>query len=183
MSKIDTLVQKFREHIQLPWAAGKAPAERVIFLIYDPADERHLLTKIDEFAHASRVAEHPWKAIDISNEFGTWLATHKYREGLFEDPTAIADAVDEGFLDHLEAEISIHAGDKAHQEDAAVAIYGTGSLFNLLRVRKLVEKMAPKIQGRLVVFFPGRYENNDYHLLNRIDGWDYLAVPIVAGNR
>jgi hypothetical protein len=34
------------------------------------------------------------------------------------------------------------------------------------------------IQGRLVVFFPGQFERNNYRLLDARDGWNYLAVPI-----
>ena len=34
--------------------------------------------------------------------------------------------------------------------------------------------------GRLLVFFPGSYENNNYRLLDGYDGWNYLAVPITA---
>ena len=34
------------------------------------------------------------------------------------------------------------------------------------------------IKGRLVVFFPGQFERNNYRLLDARDGWNYLAVPI-----
>lgn len=34
------------------------------------------------------------------------------------------------------------------------------------------------IRGRVVVFFPGEYENSNYRLLDARDGWNYLAVPI-----
>jgi hypothetical protein len=33
-------------------------------------------------------------------------------------------------------------------------------------------------RGRVVVFFPGEYENSNYRLLDARDGWNYLAVPI-----
>jgi hypothetical protein len=38
------------------------------------------------------------------------------------------------------------------------------------------------IRGRLVVFFPGEYEDNNYRLLDARDGWNYLAVPITLHN-
>jgi len=38
----------------------------------------------------------------------------------------------------------------------------------------------PHIQGRLLIFFPGVYEQNNYRLLDARDGWNYLAVPITA---
>jgi len=43
-----------------------------------------------------------------------------------------------------------------------------------------VDKLAPMVKGRLVVFFPGTFENNNYRLLDGYDGWNYLAVPITA---
>ena len=61
-----------------------------------------------------------------------------------------------------------------------VALLGVGSLFSFLKVKEVVDKLAPKVGGRLLVFFPGTYENNNYRLLNGYDGWNYLAVPITA---
>lgn len=61
-----------------------------------------------------------------------------------------------------------------------VALKGVGSLFGLLKVKEVVDKFAPLVRGRLLVFFPGSYENNNYRLLDGYDGWNYLAVPITA---
>lgn len=183
MSKIDTLIERFKEHIQLPWTQGISANERVIFVIYDPADERQLLTKLDNFAHAAREANHDWLLFDLADQFGNWLSKHDYREGLFADPTAIADAVDDGFLDHLEAEFDAKVGEAVKNPETVVAVSGVGSLFDLIKTRKFIERCSPKVKGRLVLFFPGRIKDNNYHLLNKLDGWDYLAVPIVAGSR
>ena len=49
-----------------------------------------------------------------------------------------------------------------------------------MRADAVVEDVAPAIQGRLAVFFPGEYESNNYRLLDARDGWNYLAVPITA---
>ena len=38
--------------------------------------------------------------------------------------------------------------------------------------------MEADVTGRLVVFFPGEYEQNNYRLLDARDGWSYMAVPI-----
>jgi len=42
----------------------------------------------------------------------------------------------------------------------------------------LVDKLSPLVQGRLLVFFPGSCENDNYRLLDGYDGWNYLAVTI-----
>ena len=38
------------------------------------------------------------------------------------------------------------------------------------------------IRGRLVVFFPGRYREGRYRLLDARESWDYPAVAISADN-
>ena len=64
--------------------------------------------------------------------------------------------------------------------DKVVALSGVGTLFGLIKVKELVDALAPLIKGRLVIFFPGSYEGNNYRLLDGYDGWNYLAVPITA---
>ncbi len=64
--------------------------------------------------------------------------------------------------------------------NTVVALKGVGSLFGFLKVKDVVDKLAPLVSGRLLVFFPGTYENNNYRLLDGYDGWNYLAVPITA---
>jgi hypothetical protein len=62
-----------------------------------------------------------------------------------------------------------------------VAVSGAASLFGLVRVSSLIDEVAGDIRGRLVVFFPGSYDEKSYfRLLDARDGWDYLAVPITA---
>ncbi|MBA7556966.1 hypothetical protein ES705_49694 [subsurface metagenome] len=47
-------------------------------------------------------------------------------------------------------------------------------------IQEVVDELAPLVSGRLLVFFPGSFENNNYRLLDGYDGWNYLAVPITA---
>ena len=49
-----------------------------------------------------------------------------------------------------------------------------------MRVSQLMERVAPTIRGRLLVFFPGEHEHTTYRLLDARDGWNYLAVPITV---
>jgi hypothetical protein len=37
-----------------------------------------------------------------------------------------------------------------------------------------------RVAGRLLVFFPGQREGNNYRLFDARDGWNYLALPIEA---
>jgi hypothetical protein len=65
-------------------------------------------------------------------------------------------------------------------DNSVIAISGVGSLFGFLKVKDVVDRLAPMVSGRLVIFFPGSYEDNNYRLLDGYDGWNYLAVPITA---
>jgi hypothetical protein len=63
-------------------------------------------------------------------------------------------------------------------DNAVVALFGVASLFGFARVSRLLETVERDIRGRLVVFFPGHFEQNNYRLLDARDGWNYMAVPI-----
>ncbi len=70
----------------------------------------------------------------------------------------------------------MHAVDEPEQ--TVVAITGVAALFGFARVSQVLSLVEAHIRGRLLVFFPGVYENNNYRLLDARDGWNYLAVPI-----
>ena len=64
------------------------------------------------------------------------------------------------------------------QRDRAIASEGLSSLgVHETEILPLVEA---HIRGRLLVFFPGVYEQDNYRLLDARDGWNYHAVPITA---
>ncbi|MDP3479822.1 MAG: DUF1788 domain-containing protein, partial [Desulfoprunum sp.] len=59
-----------------------------------------------------------------------------------------------------------------------VGVFGIASLFGFVRVSELMSRGENDTRGRLVVFFPGEFENSNYRLLDARDGWNYHAVPI-----
>jgi len=67
-------------------------------------------------------------------------------------------------------------------DSTVVAISGVASLFGFVRVSELLPLVEGQIRGRLLVFFPGVYELDNYRLLDARDGWNYHAVPITAGD-
>jgi hypothetical protein len=90
-----------------------------------------------------------------------------------------------GFSDQVSHNLSaVLTGDEA-TTDSVVAVMGIASLFGFVKVSKIINAVTNHIRGRLVVFFPGEYENNNYlinyRLLDARDGWNYLSVPITAG--
>jgi hypothetical protein len=184
MSKLDKLIHSYHEHISLPWQAGLAAIQRVIFAVYDKTDELRLRAHVGEFELETKQSGHEWLLIDVTNAFPDWMNAQEYREAYFENPEDLA-----GYQNGEIAEFisSLITGLKQHISTSAgpntvVAIVGVGGLFGLARVSSLVEGLKDAIQGRLLVFFPGEYhpENHSYRLLDARDGWNYLAVPLIA---
>ena len=114
------------------------------------------------------------------------MAAQEYREAYFECPEDLAGyqagELTEFFNSltaQLKAQISVEAGPQT-----VVALLGVGSLFGVVRVSSVVEGIKESVTGRLLVFFPGEHhpENHSYRLLDARDGWNYLAVPLLAGD-
>lgn len=84
------------------------------------------------------------------------------------------------YLDYIVSEFEAFLKEKKVDDNTVVALQGVGSLFGFLKVKEVVDKLAPLVRGRLLVLFPGSYENNNYRLLDGYDGWNYLAIPITA---
>lgn len=177
MSKIDQLLDNYSKYIALPWQRELAPAQRVIFCVYNEQDELRFQLKVDEFQLKSEQLNHNWLAIDVSKTFTTWLAAQRYKLDYFENPKLIEPAIrlfEKSLLSEIEGKIKSTSVD----ENTIVAIHGIGALFGQIKIKQLVELIAPLVPGRLLVFFPGTYENDNYRLLNAYDGWNYLAVTI-----
>ena len=179
MSEMDDLLAAFRRHVRIPWETGLAGAQKVWFVIYDPVQERRLRLRLDEFRQATTQSGHGWHMVDVTDSFGRWMAGQEYREAYFEEPDYLADKMPE-FATVVAEEVTTALTAREHDDQTVVAILGVGALFGLTRVASLMETVAPKIRGRLLVFFPGSYDGSTYRLLDARDGWNYLAVPITA---
>ena len=177
MSKIDQLLKNYRRHISIPWQRA-APAQRVIFCIYNENNERRLRLKIDEFELATRNR-------DTVGQFLTLLIP--LQTGLQSSVMPLNTSGSLIFypcfcpaLTYIIQQFTCFLEEKAVDEQTVVALQGAGSLFGLLKVKEVVDHLAPLVFGRLLVFFPGSYEQNNYRLLDGYDGWNYLAVPLTA---
>jgi hypothetical protein len=184
MSKVAKLVNAYREHLTVPWQAGLAAIQKVIFAVYDKGDELRLRAHVGEFEQATQAAGHKWLLVDVTQAFPEWMAGQEYRDAYFECPEDL-DGYTVGeiteFINSLVATVRVQIQSSA-DDDTVVALLGVGSLFGLARVSSLVEGIKDSIGGRLLVFFPGEYhaEHHAYRLLDARDGWNYLAVPLIA---
>lgn len=181
MSRIEGLLKAYEAFVAQPWPGNLSGAEKVWFGLYEPAQERRLLFRIAEFETATRKAGHGWRYLDISNHFAQWMAKQKYRDAYFEDPEAMELALKD-YAAALAAHVTSALTAPDVDQGTVVAVSGVGALFGLTRISTVIERVAPSIRGRLLVFFPGRHENAQYRLLDARDGWNYLAVPITARN-
>ncbi|PWF46820.1 DUF1788 domain-containing protein [Massilia glaciei] len=183
-SKVSKLVAVFKQHLTVPWQAGLASIQRVIFAVYDKTDELRLRANVEEFALVAQQAGKHWLLLDVTNAFPQWMVVQEYRDAYFESPEDLA-GYQSGELtefvaaltEQLKARIEADAG-----PETVVALLGVGSLFGLARVSLVVEGIKDSVAGRLLVFFPGEHhpENHTYRLLDARDGWNYLAVPLQA---
>jgi hypothetical protein len=181
MSRIHDLIANYERFAKLPWPGGLAPAQRVWMAVYEPEDERRLRLHLQEFDTTSKAAGHDWALIDITNSFETWMAAHEYREAYFANPKLIQHEM-AGFVDYLVEEVRQQLAQQS-TANSIVGLLGAGSLFGLgdsVKVSALVDRIEDLIAGRLLVFFPGEVEQNNYRLLNGRDGWNYHAVLITA---
>jgi hypothetical protein len=183
-SKVTKLVTAYRQHLTVPWQAGLAAIQRVIFAVYDKSDELRLRANIDEFALATQQAGKEWLLVDLTNVFPQWMAAQEYCDAYFESPEDLA-GYQTGELTEFVADLIVKLKARVSvesEQDTVVALMGVGTLFGLARVSTVVEGIKDAIEGRLLVFFPGEYhpENHTYRLLDARDGWNYLAVPLLA---
>ena len=179
MSKIDDLIKAYKKQISLPWNQILSSQEKVWFCIYDPAQERRIRKQLQEFAIVSQEAGHDWIPIDVTNYYEEFLSTNEHKEKYFKNPNLIKFE-EKNFFDFLIKKIQSQI--REANSSSVIALVGIGSLFGIVRISKVIEHIIKKIEisGRLLVFFPGEREGNNYRLLKARDGWNYLATPIEA---
>jgi hypothetical protein len=181
VSRIDDLIANYRRFVALAWPRSLAPAQRVWMAVYPPEEERRLLLHLPEFGMATAQAGHQWHQIDVSTSFEEWMGAHEYRDQYFKNPSLMAPAL-VGFLDQLVADVRSQIA-AATSPQTVVALVGAGSLYGLgeqVKVSALIERVQDEVLGRLLVFFPGEVDGNNYRLLGARDGWNYLATLITA---
>lgn len=183
MNRIDSLRRNYERICSLPWDHRLAGPQRVWFAVYDKEDERRLRRRIHLFRDATERHGHDWRSVDLTDRFAEWFcdACADYAASYFETPGYL-----EAALAEFKAAVASTVIETLQTDDsgnAVVAVIGAASLFGFVRVSEVLPLVEDAIHGRLLVFFPGSYENNNYRLLDARDGWNYHAVPITADDR
>lgn len=178
-SKVERLAQRYEQFCSLPWERSLAGPQRIWFAVYDKNDERRLRARVSEFEVITKRAGHGWRLVDLTDAFGRWMAAQEYRESYFEAPEdleLLLPEFEQTVVDQIKAELEQPDTD----EDTVVAVQGIACLFGFTKVSSVINKVASSVRGRLLVFFPGEHEDNNYRLLDARDGWNYMAIPITA---
>lgn len=179
-SKIDQLLSAYETVLNEPWSGSLSGQERVWFLVYDPAEQRKVDLRMEDFEMATKKAGKKWLTISLKQCFPTWMAGHDYKEEYFNDPETLVDQLEAEFkqysIDFLITEMNKQGTD----DNTLIAIRDISSLFGFNRMSDVLNGCANAFKGRMLIFFPGEYDKNHYRLLDARDGWSYLARPITA---
>lgn len=179
MGRIEELATRYQSHISAPWQKNLAGPQRTIFVVYDKMDERKLRARLELFEMTTRQAGHGWKLFDFTGTFARWMAAMEYRNAYFEEPADLVLRLKNDDFSHFAAaELDKVLIEPDVDENTVVAVHGVASLFGFTKVSLVLKEVEHDIRGRLVLFFPGEFDNNNYRLLDARDGWNYLAVPI-----
>jgi hypothetical protein len=178
VSEIENLLKNYGKFISVPWAEV-APPQRVIFCVYNETEERRLRVKLEEFQRETEASSHQWAVYDLTDSFPRWMASQPYAKSYFQKPDFLETLLP-SLLEHIKEEFVAALNGSGADKNFVVAVIGSGALFGFLKIRAVVEQLAPLTQGRLLVFFPGEREGDNYRLLGAYDGWNYLATLITA---
>ncbi|MGA2615736.1 MAG: BREX protein BrxB domain-containing protein [Spirochaetia bacterium] len=182
MGRIEELAARYRSHIGALWQRNLAGDQKAIFIVYPKTDERKLRARLELFEMATTTTGHSWRLLDLSGAFAQWMSNTDYRDVYFEEPETIEMKLRSDFVQYAAKQLREALAAEDAEENAVIAVLGVASLFGFARVSLILKEVTKDIRGRLVVFFPGEYEENNYRLLDARDGWNYLAVPITLHN-
>ena len=176
MGKVEDLAAVYKRHVSVPWQRTLAGAQRVMLVVYEKELERSLRARIGEFQQVTERCEHHWRLVNCTRWFTEWLGDDEYREAWFENPALLGMKVEGEFRGQAVRRLTAELENA--DAETVVALLGVGSLYGFLRVSDLIRSVEQSIRGRLVVFFPGTKNENNYRLLDARDGWSYLAQGI-----
>jgi hypothetical protein len=154
----------------------------VWFVVYPPEDERKLIPRLPEFELATKDASLDWVRIDLAGSFAEWLDSREDKELIVSDSELVESYADPDYVIFLKERIVGAVSDHNPQalNRTVFALTGLMELYDFVHVSSILDALDSQFPGVLLVFFPGEREHNTYRFLGARDGWDYLAVPILA---
>jgi len=185
MNRIDLLKKNYQRLCEFSWDRNVAGAQRVWLAVYDKEDERKLRLRLGLFEEATHHSGHKWMVIDLTDAFANWMCgpdNASFAESYFESPELLDEAVLADMKQSVVSRIRSALTALPDPHNTVLALNGVASLFGILKISEILPMVEDSVMGRLLVFFPGVYEQNNYRLLDARDGWNYHAVPITASD-
>ncbi len=182
MGRIEDLAARYHAHIDAPWQRNLSGDQKAIFVVYAKTDERRLRARLEHFETQTRQCGHNWRLVDLTDAFAEWMSVTNYRDAYFEQPSDLTMKLRSDFVQFVATRLRTALTADDVDENTVVAVEGVACLFGFTRVSLVLKEVVNDIRGRLLVFFPGEYEDSNYRLLDARDGWNYLAVPITVHN-
>ncbi|MBK9317750.1 MAG: DUF1788 domain-containing protein [Bacteroidetes bacterium] len=177
-TRIDLLIEAYEKVVNEPWSSALSGQERIWFLVYDPAEQRKIDLHLEDFETTAVKAGKKWKVISMKQCFPTWMANHENRDDYFRYPEYIVDQLEAEFIPYAINFLKNELKNLDQGPNTLIAVKDVSSLFGFARLSEILKGCDKDFQGRLLIFFPGEFEQNHYRLLDARDGWDYLARPI-----
>lgn len=178
MSRVSDLVDAYKAELSLTWKDNVSGGERVWMLVYPPDLERQMRHALPSLELATSQAGRVWRVLDVSDDFGLWLSSHRHAEAFYEEPSDLTQSI----LDQFEATLVARVREtlEGAPENAVVALVGIGSIFPFLRASSVIKSVDSAVTGRLLVLFPGLHdpESHSFRLLDARDGFNYRARVI-----
>ena len=106
------------------------------------------------------------------------MANHEYKDDYFSNPEFIIDQLEAEFIPYAIQFLKNELNQMEQDENTLIALKDVSSIFGFARLSEILKNCDKDLKGRLLIFFPGEFEQNHYRLLDARDGWDYLARPI-----
>jgi len=181
MNYVERLNEALKQQLRHPWSSDYSGGERVWFLVFDPERLRSVLARKPLFQMSVEAAGKRWVEIDVSQLFGEWMGAHRYAEVFYARPNR-AKAVPNDFADALAQSIRDRIAEDGVDESTVLVLTGTEALFGITKLSHITRLIEDAVPGRLLVFFPGEFNEPHYRFLDARDGWNYLAIPITAGD-
>jgi hypothetical protein len=108
------------------------------------------------------------------------LDAEEYREEYFRHPEDLIPKFDREFKTACVERLRETVTNESLTDDSVLAVHGVAGLYGFTFLHEILKAVEPQIRGRVVVFFPGSYDQNSYRLLDARDGWNYMATPITG---
>lgn len=177
-SKIDQLLSAFEKVVKEPWSSVLSGQERIWFLVYDPAEQRKVDFRLGDFETTTVKAGKKWEDISLKLCFPSWMSQHKYKESYFQRPDLVKGILESKFTQYSIQFLKNELKKFDQDQNTLIAIKDVSALFGFVRLSEILKSCDKDFKGRMLIFFPGEFEQNHYRLLDARDGWDYLARPI-----